>query len=59
VGHGRRYQDRGARVQLSALRYTLGFTKVRYGKEPTAIAANLEALEGEIVRYAHRAGLVS
>jgi signal transduction histidine kinase len=36
--------------ELSALRYSLSFTKVRYGKEPTDIAANLEDLESLLRR---------
>lgn len=38
--------------ELSALRYSLGFTRTRYGKEPTAIAANLDDLEALLRRTA-------
>lgn len=37
--------------ELSALRYSLGLTKIRYGKEPTKIAANLDDL-GELLERA-------
>lgn len=38
--------------ELSALRYSLGLTKIRYGKEPMKIAANLTDLEELLERAA-------
>jgi signal transduction histidine kinase len=38
--------------ELSALRYSLGLTRLRYGKEPTSIAANLSDLEDLLGRTA-------
>lgn len=38
--------------ELSALRYSLGFTRNRYAKEPAAITANLEDLEALLRRTA-------
>ncbi|MFO0586934.1 MAG: sensor histidine kinase [Polyangiaceae bacterium] len=36
--------------ELSALRYSLSFTKTRYGREPDSIAANLQDLDGLLRR---------
>lgn len=39
--------------ELSALRYSLGYTLVRYGREPDAISANLEDLDALLRRTTH------